>query len=481
MREIKRDPAYLDDPVLLDYVQSLWEPLVDAARRRGDIGADSDLQFAWETFLVLDRSVNAFALPGGYVGLHLGLIAITASRDELASVMAHELSHVTQRHIARSVSNSSRQSMLGMVAMILGVLAASRSNSADMAQAAIAGSQAAVAQGQLNFSRDMEREADRIGYGVFTDAGFASGGMAAMFEKLDSAARLNDSGAFPYLRSHPLTVDRMSEARARVAFAANPAPESRYMHVLMQARAKVLMDPSAEALRRHLGLLAGKQPHRERIGVLYAAVLAASQLREAAVVEQAFAELTRLTSHDPRIDPELQRVVLWLRVETQLAQAEQLDPRVLEQAASLLKNLSASPARVSLLYRARLELQRKKLSPGLDQSLKDAAEALQTWVSEHRMDALAWSMLAQCAEELGWRLRSLRAQAEARAAVGDLSAAIDRLRAAQSASRGAAGADFIEASVIDSRLRDLEGQRRQVALDLRGGRTGGRGDERDPP
>jgi predicted Zn-dependent protease len=100
MAEIKRDPAYLDDPLLLDYVRSLWRPLLEAARERGDIGAELDQAFSWEIFLVQDRSVNAFALPGGYVGVHLGLMAVTATRDELAAVLAHELSHVSQRHIA---------------------------------------------------------------------------------------------------------------------------------------------------------------------------------------------------------------------------------------------------------------------------------------------------------------------------------------------------------------------------------------------
>ena len=88
MREVKRDPAYLDDPVLLDYVRSLWAPLLQAARARGDIGPEVDQAFAWNLFLVQDRSVNAFALPGGHVGVHLGLIAVTATRDELAAVVA---------------------------------------------------------------------------------------------------------------------------------------------------------------------------------------------------------------------------------------------------------------------------------------------------------------------------------------------------------------------------------------------------------
>ena len=255
MAELRRDPDYLDDPLLLDYVQSLWAPLLVAARQRGDITAETDTALAWEIFLVRDRSVNAFALPGGFVGVHLGLIAMTTSRDELAAVLAHEMSHVTQRHIARGIANSSRQSLVGVAAMLLGVLAASRgggAGSADAAQAVIVGSQAAMVQGQLNFSRDMEREADRVGWGVHNGAGFAPMGVAAMFEKLENASRLNDNGAYPYLRSHPLTVERIGEARTRVEAAAGPrsAAQSPLDHQLMQTRARVLMDSSVPALRR---------------------------------------------------------------------------------------------------------------------------------------------------------------------------------------------------------------------------------------
>ena len=206
MREIRRDPDYLDDPVLLEYLQSIWQPLLAAARANGNIGAEIDLRYPFEPFLVRDRSVNAFALPGGFVGVHLGLIAITSSRDELAAVLAHELSHVTQRHIARSIAPSRQASILAIVTTILGILAASRSANPGATNAVISGGQAAAIQTQLNFSRDMEREADRVGYGVMTGAGYSAAGMALMFEKLDRSSRLNDSGGFPYLRSHPLTL-----------------------------------------------------------------------------------------------------------------------------------------------------------------------------------------------------------------------------------------------------------------------------------
>ncbi|MBX9717094.1 MAG: M48 family metalloprotease, partial [Burkholderiaceae bacterium] len=257
MRDIRRDPDYLDDPILLEYLQSLWQPLVASARLRGDIGEDLSQRFPYEPFLVRDRSVNAFALPGGYVGVHLGLMAITSNRDELASVLAHEMTHINQRHIARGFANSKRQSLISAAAMIIGVLAATRSGGGDAASAMITGGQAVGIQGQLNFSRDMEREADRIGAAMMTDAGFQPSGMASMFERLQQSSRLNDSGGYPYLRSHPLTTERIGEARARLGTAGVgstgalvSSPATALEHSAAQARARVLMDTRVDALRR---------------------------------------------------------------------------------------------------------------------------------------------------------------------------------------------------------------------------------------
>ena len=120
-----------------------------------------------------DPSVNAFALPGGYVGVELGLIAITVTRDELASALGHEMSHVSQRHIARSIAGSSRRPLVRLAALIIGLIAASRSNNPDAINAVVTGTQAATIQRKLNFSRDMEREADRIGFEVMVAAGGA--------------------------------------------------------------------------------------------------------------------------------------------------------------------------------------------------------------------------------------------------------------------------------------------------------------------
>ncbi|HEU4651434.1 MAG TPA: M48 family metalloprotease [Croceibacterium sp.] len=470
MREIRRDPDYSDDPLLLEYLESVWQPLVAQARLRGEIGADTDERFAWEAFLVRDRSVNAFALPGGYVGVHLGLIALTSTRDELASVLAHEMSHVTQRHIARSIGNSKRQSLIGLATLIVGVLAASRAgnSSADAANAAIVGGLALAAQGQLNFSRDMEREADRVGMGVMHGAGFAPGGMAAMFEKLDQTSRLNDTGGFPYLRSHPLTSERIGEARSRLGPgalvpAAKPNPIE---HAIAQSRARVLMDPRVDALRRAQSRDAerGSGATPEQVAAAYESALASTLLRDwgrADASLQAAAHALRGDNGAAK-EPRAERALVLLAAQSQL------DRGAPARSAALLAPYAAERSRPLLLLSTQTALAQSD-----EAALKRRSEDLQTWLAARPSDALAWSVLSQAFAKLGQPLRAIRADAEASLALGDLQGAADRLRAGQRRARGGPGgasADFIDASVIDARLRDIETLRRQLAADARAAR-----------
>ena len=196
IRQLYRDPDYLDDGPLQEYVQATLDALRQAARTRGELPEELDERFAWTVLLGRDRSVNAFALPGGYLGVHLGLVGVVSSRDELASVLAHELSHVSQRHIARLFAQQQRMTPLMIGTMLLGALAASKSPHA--AEALMVGGQAAAIQSQLNFSRDMEREADRLGFALMAPGGFAPQGFVTMFDKLQQANRLNDNGNWPY-------------------------------------------------------------------------------------------------------------------------------------------------------------------------------------------------------------------------------------------------------------------------------------------
>jgi len=276
-RELYRDPDYLEDPVLDEYIQRLWAPLLQSAAARGELSPELRERFAWRLLLGRDRSVNAFALPGGYLGVHLGLIAVVTSDDELASVLAHELSHVTQRHIARSMDSQARMTPWMLGSLILGALAASKNPQG--AQAMIVGGQAAAIQSQLSYTRDMEREADRVGFGVMSEAGYDPRGFVGMFGKLQQAAGVNDNGAFPYLRSHPLTTERIADMQGRLQLnlPVRGASAHEFVQALLAARARVLSQSSVDALRAWITgaqNLSDKLPARERAGRLYAATLA---------------------------------------------------------------------------------------------------------------------------------------------------------------------------------------------------------------
>ncbi len=305
-KEIYRDPDYLDDPVLSEYVQSIWQPLMAAARARGDLSPDLAERFAWEVMLLRDRAVNAFALPGGFLGVNTGLINIVTSKDELASVLAHELSHVTQRHIVRLIANQGRTTPLLIGAMLLGILAASRNPAA--ANAMIVGGSAVAAQTQLNFSRDMEREADRVGFGVLNQAGFDPRGFASMFGKLQTASRINDNGSFPYLRSHPLTTERIADMQNReTQIGANTqAPPMTLEHAMTTARSRVRTDPGVDVLRSYAAEVTGSTFDRkdavQRAGALYAAVLANLRLQDVRAARASLGPLGALVKGDPAAD-----------------------------------------------------------------------------------------------------------------------------------------------------------------------------------
>lgn len=470
MRQIRIDPDYVLDPLLQEYLDGIWDPLVKAARKLGQIGDETQARFAWEPFLVRDKSINAFALPGGFVGTHLGLIAMTSSRDELASVLGHELSHITQRHVARRIAGESRNSMIAIAGMLLGVLAASRGN-IEMANAGIVGGQAAATQLSLNFSRDMEREADRVGFNVLVEAGFAGSGMVSMFERMDQAYHLMDSGAYPYLRSHPLTSERIGDARTRLALEPFARPRGLAEHALMAARSRVLMDPRVEAWKVLENYDAGARNLKdggngyEQLGARYAAALASIKLRNFDRAEASLrsAELTlQLIGPSPAETAAALRQLTYLRAE--LAQAR---GRPAEGLAAL-DTLKGEKSRPMLMQRVDLALA-SGTADTAGPALREAADELQTRVSLEPHDALAWSKLALLWTRLGQPLRAVRAQAEMHAAAGDLNGAIDRLRSGLRQSRGP-DADQVEASVIDARLRTLVYERQGILAEIYKGR-----------
>jgi len=207
MRQIYAQGVIIDDPEITEYVNEVGHQVAAFANN-----GDHDFSF----FVVDDPSINAFALPGGYIGVHTGLLEATRSEDELAGVLAHEIAHVTQRHIARAVTANQRQSLLS-TAIMLGalILGAAGGVDANAMQGTIAVAQGMSAQSQINFTRSNEYEADRIGMSALASAGYDPRGMASFFEVISRASSPSDSRVPEFLRSHPVTSSRIAEARAR--------------------------------------------------------------------------------------------------------------------------------------------------------------------------------------------------------------------------------------------------------------------------
>lgn len=207
MRNIRLSGKIVEDPQITEYINEIGHRI--AAQTN-----DGDHEFTF--FVVDDHRINAFALPGGYIGVHTGLIDASRSEDELAGVIAHEIAHVTQRHIARAIHANSRQSILTTALMLGAMILGAAGGDSDAVQAGIALAQGTAAQQQINFTRNNEYEADRIGIGALAEAGFDPHGMGSFFEVM-SRLQLGapDTRLPEFLRTHPVSTARIAEARSR--------------------------------------------------------------------------------------------------------------------------------------------------------------------------------------------------------------------------------------------------------------------------
>jgi len=228
MREIRATMTIIEDPVITEYIESLGYRLASRGERHGT---------TFRFFVVLDDAINAFAAPGGWVGLNTGLVIAAESESELASVVAHEIAHITQRHIARGVELSER-STIATLAGILAAIAIGTQNgqAGQAAAAAVLGGQA---QAALDFSRRNENEADRVGMQLLDEAGFDPAAMASFFEKLQSASRYYQRPP-EFLSTHPVTTGRIAEARGRAAQLGYRQHEDSRRFRMVQARLRVL-------------------------------------------------------------------------------------------------------------------------------------------------------------------------------------------------------------------------------------------------
>lgn len=205
MRQVSTSGGVIDDAEIVDYLQALGNRL---ARN----GPDKTQQFNF--FVVDDSSINAFAMPGGVIGVHTGLILAANTESELAGVLGHEIGHVTQRHLARMVESQKNATFKNIAGIALALLVA-RSNP-ELAQGALTASSAFGIQQQLDYTRAHEREADRVGLQILSNAGFDVRGMPAFFETLQRGNRFAEGAAPSFLRTHPLTTERISDVVNRV-------------------------------------------------------------------------------------------------------------------------------------------------------------------------------------------------------------------------------------------------------------------------
>src|SRR5687767_9094906 len=259
MREVRVDPAYVEDPDVAEYVAGLGARLLGVSE-----SGRRDLSF----FAVQDDVVNAFAMVGGHIGVHTGLILLTQNESELAGVMAHEIAHITQRHTARSMHGQSRTQWTSLAALALALLASrgGGSQAGQITEAAVATAGALQMQNMIDYTREHEREADRVGLTLLERAGFDPRGMASFFERMLRANRLNEfKGATPgYLRTHPLTTERIADMQDRLdRTAAKMVPDS-FEYRLMRARLRAAAGSPLEAVTYFRNVVAEQSVLRPR-------------------------------------------------------------------------------------------------------------------------------------------------------------------------------------------------------------------------
>ncbi len=417
MRDIRRhEPSYLDDPETEGYLNALGGQLVSATQTEG----------AYQFFAISDPMINAFAMPGGYIGVHTALILTTQSESELASVLAHEIAHVEQRHIARMISKQGQTNLALLASLLVAVLAARGSD--QLAQAAVVGGQAAAIQSQLGYTREFEREADRMGLQTLEAAGFDVRGMPGFFERLQRETRLYENNAPSYLRTHPLNAERIADLENRVA-------QMRYRQVvgsddfaLIQARLAARRGSPGDTLQSEQARWKQAKLHddAQRYGYAYA-LMRAGKLDAA---QRIYAEF-----------PVASRNALMVSLGAEIAM-ERRDPAA--AVAMLEPAVKRFAGARFLLYR----LADAYLAAGRTQQ---AIDTLRPSTSAHRDDFHLWMRLAKAYESAGNVVESHRAQAEVYALQGLWMPAIEQLEIAR---RGGAK-DFYTQSAIDARLREF--------------------------
>jgi predicted Zn-dependent protease len=433
VRDIRfREPSYLDDPEVAEYLNGLGARLSSAGR-----AARQDFEF----FAIRDASINAFALPGGFVGVHTGLISASDNESELASVLAHEMAHVTQHHIARQIGIEKQMQLPMMIAMAAAILLA-RSRP-DLATGATVAAQGGAIQTQLSFSRDFEREADRIGFQTLTGAGFDVRAMGTFFEKLQRYTRILDGGSVPgYLRSHPVTSERITDAQNRAESMPYRQRADPLEFHLVRAKVRAEAADAHDAVKT-FGDAVNDRRFANEPGARYGFAVALLRAKEP---KRAEAEIARL-----RADGVASPMVDTLAARVRLELGDQAGALVILKAA-----LARFPHRRPILYAILGTLQDLGR---FEEVLATLAESLRLYPRDPKLhEARAKAYAGQ-----GKRLLQHQAQAEFYILQGSLPAAIEQLQLAQTSGDG----NFYDLSVVDARLKELRAEHARELQDAR--------------
>jgi predicted Zn-dependent protease len=431
LRDVYADPRYLDDPGIEQYLDQIGYRLVSVSSRN---------QQRFNFFVVSDPTINAFAMPGGLIGVHTGLLLAAQSESELAGVIAHEIAHVTQDHIARMVAAQSQSQWPTLAALGLALLAA-RSN-ANVASAAIATTQAYSIQNQLNYGRDYEREADRLGFETLTRAGFDPRGMESFFGRMQRANRFYDTSAPAYLRTHPLTTERIADMSARSESAPYQQITDSLEFQLVRARLRAMDDSPQEAVRAAQAAL--------KEGRYSSAAAARYELVTALARARRFQEA----------EAELQALLAGQAASPMIAQLAGDTALAADQPALALQRYEAGRRAYPEYGPLILGTLRAQLLGGQP---ADALVLVERQLLLRPGDRRLWHLAAEAHARLGHRLLSHRAQAEAAALSGNLVAAIEQITLGIKAADGG----FHELSAAEARRREwqqaetLQRERRQ--------------------
>lgn len=447
MRQIRADPSYMDDPEIASYLSNLGHRLIANS-------GEADAHQLFEFFAVEDPSINAFALPGGFMGFNSGLIIAAQSESELAAVMSHEIAHVTQKHLARMIAEQKFDLVKSLATLAVAIIA-SRSNP-QASQAVLVASQASMIQSKLDFTRKHEKEADRIGLSILLDAGFEPQGMSTFFERLQRAGRFHENGAPSYLRTHPITHERIADIQNRIReMPYRQVPDS-IDFLLVRAKLRAMQEKPPDAVAQFKSRLNEKRYTNEaveRYGYIHALLRdkqnkqASNELAHLYQILQNDTATSMLTNHQlgKTVRVENKNVIAGAMIETLSASVKLANGKITEAFDIYKTALKVYPQHRALIHGyAHALIQNKQTETAL--------EFINKQLLLTPNDPQLFSIQAQCYALLGDRMLEHRALAESYMLKGHTAAALNQLQTALQNSNG----NFYQLSSAEARLKQIQ-------------------------